>query len=231
MTPSLGKLIRSLRTRHGWTLLEMSQKTGIPPSTLSKVEHDRLTLGYNKLQQISQRLAMRMSDLFADDDEGPESRALTRRSIGSIANAMHDDSRNYERFFLCPDLRKKRMAPWVVRVRAGTLEEFGELVRHGGEEFFYVMFGRIVVHTEFYEPVTLEAGQCVYLDSGMGHAYLLAPGCGEASAVGCCSADESVLDSLAQPVFYDQGDVRREAVELVAKQPKKSAPRPKACPR
>ena len=63
-TPTLGNLMRTLRTRNGWTLQEMSDKTGIPRSTLAKVEHDRLTLGYDKLLQISQRLKMRMSELF-----------------------------------------------------------------------------------------------------------------------------------------------------------------------
>jgi hypothetical protein len=62
---------------------------------------------------------------------------MTRRSLGTLEGAIHVDSRNYEYFFLCPELRKKRMIPLVARVRARTLEEFGELVRHSGEEFFY----------------------------------------------------------------------------------------------
>jgi len=129
--PTLGKLIRALRTRNGWTIQEMADKTGIPRSTLAKVEHDRLTLGYDKLLQISQRLKMRMSELFAGDEM--ESRAMTRRSVGTLEGAIHVDAPNYEHFFLCPDLRKKRMIPMVARVRARTLEEFGELVRHAGE--------------------------------------------------------------------------------------------------
>ena len=30
------------KSRNGWTLKEMSQRTSIPVSTLSKVEHDQL---------------------------------------------------------------------------------------------------------------------------------------------------------------------------------------------
>jgi len=37
----------------------MSGRTDIPVSTLSKVEHDRLTLTYDKLVQLSQRLNIR----------------------------------------------------------------------------------------------------------------------------------------------------------------------------
>lgn len=63
--PTLGRLLRGLRMRNDWTLKEMSERTGIPLSTLAKVEHDRLTLTYDKLQQVSQRLKIRMSELFA----------------------------------------------------------------------------------------------------------------------------------------------------------------------
>lgn len=197
--PTLGTLIRSLRARHGWTLKEMSEKTGIPLSTLAKVEHDRLTLGYDKLLQISQRLKIRMSDLFAGSPDAPESPQMTRRSIGTLDTAVRVESKNYEYFFLCPDLRKKRMLPMAARLRAKTLEEFGDLVRHAGEEFLYVLSGRIEVHTEFYAPVTLETGQCVYIDSTMGHAYLVGAGCDEAMVIGSCSdIDDALLNSLPE---------------------------------
>ena len=42
--PTLGQVMRGIRSRNGWTLKEMSEQSGIPVSTLSKVEHDRLTL-------------------------------------------------------------------------------------------------------------------------------------------------------------------------------------------
>ncbi|MBN8841916.1 MAG: helix-turn-helix transcriptional regulator, partial [Sphingomonadales bacterium] len=39
--PTLGAVMRGIRSRNGWTLKQMSAKSGIPVSTLSKVEHDR----------------------------------------------------------------------------------------------------------------------------------------------------------------------------------------------
>ena len=68
--PTLGTLLRGLRTRNRWTLKEMSNRSGIPVSTLSKVEHDRLTLTYDKLLQLSTRLNIRTSELFAENDGG-----------------------------------------------------------------------------------------------------------------------------------------------------------------
>ncbi|WP_262407970.1 helix-turn-helix domain-containing protein [Sphingopyxis sp. OPL5] len=175
----------------------MSAQSGIPVSTLSKVEHDRLTLSYDKLQQLSQRLNMRMSDLFAEDSEDASPRPTGRRSVGTIDNAVRVTTDNYDYHYLCTDLRQKRMIPILTRIRAHSATEFGELVHHQGEEFIYVLEGRMAVHTEYYDPVVLEVGQGIYLDSSMGHAYVVAEGCEEALVLGVCSsADDGLMDSL-----------------------------------
>ena len=195
--PTLGAVMRDLRARFGWTLKEMSAKSGIPVSTLSKVEHDRLTLTYDKLQQMSRRLNIRMSDLFAETGAPPEPQFTARRSIGRIEDAFRVNTPNYDYYFLSTELRRKRMIPIITRIRARTLAEFGELVRHQGEEIIYVLEGRLAVHTEFYDPVELEEGESIYIDSTMGHAYLAAEGCDEAVVLGVCSsADEGLQDSL-----------------------------------
>ncbi len=175
----------------------MSERCGIPVSTLSKVEHDRLTLSYDKLQQLSQRLKIRMSDLFADAPDDPAPRVTGRRSIGTLERAARVVTDNYDYHYLCTDLRQKRMIPILTRIRAHSASEFGDLVRHQGEEFIYVLEGRIEVHSEFYDPVVLETGQGIYLDSSMGHAYVVGEGCKEALVIGVCSsADENLMDSL-----------------------------------
>ncbi len=195
--PTLGKLLRALRARNGWTLREMSERSGIPVSTLSKVEHDRLTLTYDKLQQLSQRLGMRMSELFAESGEGAEVPVTARRSIGRLDHAIQVTTPNYDYHYLCPELRRKRMLPILTIVRAKTVEEFGDLVRHAGEEYVYVLDGRIEVHTEFYDPVVLERGESIYIDSQMGHAYVAGEGCEEATVLGVCSgAGESQISEV-----------------------------------
>jgi transcriptional regulator with XRE-family HTH domain len=226
---TLGNLMRTLRTSKGWTRKEMSDRTGIPLSTLAKVENDQLTLGYDKLLQISQRLNMRMSELLADGDDAAEPRAMTRRSVGTLDTAMHVNTNTYDYYFLCPDLRKKRMIPIFGRPHARTLEEFGELVRHAGEEFIFVISGRVEIHTEFYQPVTLEAGQCIYIDSGMGHAYLLGRDCDEASVIsGCTSEEDKLLVSLNKPEQNSTHEVPGKPANTMAKRPRKTATRGKA---
>ena len=190
--PTLGALLRRLRDREDLTLKQMSEKCGIPVSTLSKVEHDRLTLSYDKLYQLSQRLGIRMSDLFAETYNGG-SAVTARRSIGVIGQAIRVETPNYDYFYLCTELRRKRMIPVITKIRAQSVEQFGDLSHHVGEEFVYVLKGKIVVATEFYDSVTLSEGQSIYIDSSMGHAYLTAEGCDEAEVLGVMSSEDDDL--------------------------------------
>ena len=83
---------------------------------------------------------------------------------------------NYDYYYLCTELRRKRMVPVITKIRASSREEFGELVRHAGEEFIYVIKGRVVVHTQFYDPVTLERGPGDL--HRLGYGARLCHGCG-----------------------------------------------------
>lgn len=195
--PTLGVLLKGLRAREGWTLKEMSAKSGIPVSTLSKIEHDRLTLTYDKLQSLGQRLGLRMSELFAEDTGEAPQPITARRSLGDVARSVRVETPNYDYYYLCTELRRKRMIPVVTKIRARSAEQFGDLVRHSGEEFIYVLSGSIVVQSEFYDAVTLAAGQCIYIDSNMGHAYLAAEGCEEAEVLAVMSsAEETLMESM-----------------------------------
>ena len=195
--PTLGTLLRDLRTREGWTLKEMSAKSGIPFSTLSKIEHDRLTLTYDKLLMLSQRLGLRMSELFAESNGDSDAGTTARRSVGDMDHALRVQTPNYDYYYLCTELRRKRMIPIITRITAKTVEAFGDLVRHAGEEYIYVLEGRVEVHTEFYDKLILEKGQSVYIDSMMGHAYIAAEGCDEVVLMAVCSsAQEDLMSSL-----------------------------------
>ena len=213
--PTLGEVIRRLRARRGWTLREMSERTDIPVSTLSKVEHDRLTLSYDKLVQLSQKLDIRIADLFTEAAPVADAGATGRRSIGRMDDAVRVETPNYDYYYLCTELRQKRMVPILTRIRAKSLEEFGDLVSHSGEEYIHVLEGTIVVHTEFYDPVTLRTGEAIYIDSQMGHAYVAAEDCDEALVLGvCASNDEALVSSLMQ--MHEPVSTRPAAVDEYA---------------
>jgi len=64
------------------------------------------------------------------------------------------------------------MIPIIIDVQARSVEELGGLVRHAGEEYLYVIRGRMDLHSDLYAPLPLGPGDSVYFDSGMAHAYV-----------------------------------------------------------
>src|ERR1700722_10550908 len=142
---TLGSLIGLVRERHGWTLRQMSDKVGIPLSTLAKVEAGKLSLTYDKLQQFTSRLGMTLVEFLPQAETpaaGTASPVFTaRRSLTRNGNSIQVSTPNYDYEYLCSDLRDKRMVPMITRIRAHDIKEFGELVRHQGEEFIFVLEG------------------------------------------------------------------------------------------
>jgi len=110
----------------------MSRHTGIPASTLSKVEHDRSTLTYDKLVRLSQCLDVRVSEFFVNQSGIDERTVTARRSIGALDSAVRVNTKNCDYFYLCPELRHKRVTPVLMQVRAESAGASGDLIRHTG---------------------------------------------------------------------------------------------------
>lgn len=193
----LGAALRALRKQRNWTLADVGQRTGFSVPTLSKVENDRLSLSYDKLIRLSEGLGIDIAQLFAPVDGGTSPASITgRRSINRTGDGELVSTQNYDYRYLSTDVTRKKFIPILTELHARSLEEFGDLVRHSGEEFIFVLEGEVEVHTELYAPLLLSAGESAYLDSGMGHAYI-ARGKGRCRLIGVCSASESDLRKAA----------------------------------
>jgi transcriptional regulator with XRE-family HTH domain len=168
----LGNALRGLRKKNSWSLADVSRMTSISVSTLSKVENGRLSLTYDKLMDLSEGLGVDVSVFFSDTDRSQTVKPLGRRSLDGLDGGDIVETENYLHRYLHTELSRKKLIPVVVEIKARSMDEFGELVRHYGEEFVLVMEGEIEVHTELYEPQRLSAGQSIFLDSSMGHAYI-----------------------------------------------------------
>lgn len=227
----LGIALSRLRRERGWTLSDMSRHTGFSVSTLSKVENDRASLTYDKLDQLCERLGIDISELFAPADRAEVGNILGRRSINRVGEGQLVSTPNYDYRYLSTDVLKKKFIPMLGVPRARTLAEFGELVRHSGEEFVYVIEGELEVHTALYAPFTLSAGESAYLDSRMGHAYL-AKGDKPCRVLAICSASEAHLQEFvaesAHAAGNGQGGAAHGSTEISSMQTRTAARRARA---
>lgn len=174
----LGRRVAALRRARGLTLRALSQRSGISESMLSRLENRHAMINAHSLLRLAAALEVDIAALFQD---GPAETIRTGRLTLTRAGAGVE--RRTERFrfeLLCADLAGKKMVPSVNRVAAASLDAVGGMRAHPGEEFIYVLAGPVVIHTEFYAPVTLATGDSLYIDSTMAHAYTRGPGIDEA---------------------------------------------------
>ena len=192
-TPRLGNCLRAARAARGLTLKEASRRSGLAMSTLSKVENGQMSLTYDKLLQISQGLQISIPELFESPAPTTERPVTARRSVSRAGQGQRVQTPMYDYLYQFTDMKRKMMVPIMVRLVARTMAEFGDYIRHAGEEYFLVLKGRVEVQTEFYAPDTLEEGDGIYIDSSMGHAYLNAWE-GETFGICVCTSADVDLD-------------------------------------
>src|ERR1700743_2071005 len=186
-----GAALKALRMQRGWTLAEVSTRTDLPVSTLSKIENDRMSLSYDKLARISSGLGVDISQLFMPQVVGmPGATVNGRRSVTLSGQGQAIETDNYSHVYPAADFLHQRLVPVIAELQARTIEEFGEMIRHPGEEYAYVLEGVVEFHSELYAPLTLRKGDSLYFDSGPGHASLAADP-GPCRVLSICSGPES----------------------------------------
>jgi transcriptional regulator with XRE-family HTH domain len=172
-----GTVLRRLRAENSWTLAEISQRTGLNMSTLSKLETGKMSFSYDKMMRIATGLNIDIGVLFAAPDHvvEPVSEmpvASGRRSVTRAGDGRLIENDSTVQHYPAADLLNKQLVPIIIEVKARSRAEYGKLLRHPGEEYLYVLEGIIELHSEFYAPVRLWAGDSIYFDSDMAHAYV-----------------------------------------------------------
>jgi|SRR6185437_5863035 len=194
-----GTALRSLRKQNRLTLTDVSERTGIPTSTLSRIENDQMSPTYDLLLRLSKGLAIDLTQLLSMATSSPESGADQpgRRSVNRRGEGETVQMTNHTLWYLSTDLLNKQVTPILCEYRARSLEEFGPFMRHEGEEFLFVVDGELELHTDCYAPLVLKAGESIYFDSRMGHAYI-ARGEQPCHALSMCTVQSAELKRQTQ---------------------------------
>lgn len=172
MAERTGTAIRKLRASRGWTLSDLSAKSGIPISTLSRLELGRGGINNDRAARLCQALDVAAEDLLVRETPAVPAISGRRSVVRAGDGALVQVGRNSGRL-AAADLRMRGLTPVLLDVtnaRAGQ----GGRARHEGEAYLLVLEGAVELHSELYAPLPLAAGDGVYFDATSGYE-LVAP--------------------------------------------------------
>lgn len=173
MSDRTGAAIRKLRLARGWNLATLSVESGVPISTISRVELGQNALNYEKLMRLCRALEVDLEGLVTREAEaahgGSGRRAVTRAAEGPPTRTGGNTGRR-----AAPDLLSKSFSPIVLDVTAASLRAHGPFATHDGDAYVLVLEGDVEFHSQLYGPLDLAAGDAVYFDAAAGYA-LVAP--------------------------------------------------------
>lgn len=158
--------MKSLRTASGFTLEHAAQKSGLALSTIQKIESGRTSPSYENLVRIARVYGVGLEQIFASDAEAPHT---TRMTVTRAGEGRKVRTKFFEYEALCNALTGKKIVPLVTLVENRMPLSLSDLSAHEGEEFIYVLSGRLELAVEHYQPVVLGAGDSTYFDSTLKH--------------------------------------------------------------
>ncbi|KGW80477.1 helix-turn-helix family protein [Burkholderia pseudomallei MSHR456] len=169
-------------------MVQLSELSGIAVSTISKAERGDIALTYDKFAALAHALNVDFDTIFGREKKaaaGPMKPSLTRSGKQPIY-----DTPNYEYGMIANDLTGKRMVPMRAHIHARKLDDFPDYIRHSGEEFVFLLRGKLELRFENGSVFRLDQGDSLYFDSAMGHVYL-SVGKEEAEVIVCCVDTDS----------------------------------------
>ncbi|QXQ05384.1 XRE family transcriptional regulator [Sphingosinicellaceae bacterium] len=185
---------------------QLAAKTGIPQSTLSKLENGKMRMTYEKLVRLGAGLEVDIGRLIqkAGSDAPSAKPGPGRRSVVRAGEASGVHFMKQHHSYIAAEYLGKTMMPILIQVVARHIDELNGMLAHRGEEYLYVLEGSMELHSEFYAPLRLDAGDSIYFDSGMAHAYLHV-GDAPCRVLSVCSGADAEMISHAARIGGDSG--------------------------
>jgi transcriptional regulator with XRE-family HTH domain len=163
---SLGDRLRKAREKRGFTLQELSSRTGTDVDTLKRMEENEMLPPLGELVRLSKALETRMSYLISSGVEEPmclvredQRKPVSRRGEKGVERYGY----SYES--LASEKANRTMEPFIVTL---VPTEAVETSTHDGQEFLFVLEGQMMARvgdrTEFLGP-----GDAIYYDSSKPH--------------------------------------------------------------
>jgi transcriptional regulator with XRE-family HTH domain len=160
---AIGERIRDLRMSAGWSLRELSDKSGVAASTLSTLERGQSMPTVGSLYKLSRAFATTLSELLQAREPAP---SPVVRKDERVLLPMRTPGVAWEKLYTQESVLESLMV--TLQPGAGT----DTAMQHYGEEFVYVIKGSIELVLDGHLTFLLNAGDAMTFDSMRAHSYV-----------------------------------------------------------
>ncbi len=165
----VGERIRAIRRRKGWTLENLSANCKLSIGFLSQVERGLSSLSIVSLQAISRALEVSLSELFLKEQDHQLAENEAVSPVTKVSEQLRIQIAEY------PITYQYLSGEFPNRIAEVLINEFPPnyrhpLATHKGEEFGYVLEGRLmlkIVEDEY----SLEPGDSYHFLASKPHSY------------------------------------------------------------
>jgi transcriptional regulator with XRE-family HTH domain len=159
----IAKRIKELREIAGITPESLAEHLGIAAATYRQYESGESDIPVSVLYEIGGRFNVQLSEILTGEGPRLHTYCLVRKGAGT--KIMRSPSYDYQS--LAANFVDKRMEPMLVTVHPEKPQ--GDMNSHPGQEFDYVLSGKLGITVDGHE-LTLEEGDSIYYDSNYPHS-------------------------------------------------------------
>ena len=157
----LGSKLKEMRLRKNLTQEELANRCELTKGYISQLENDLTSPSIATLSDLLTALGSDLADFFREEAE--EKIVFTKEEY------IEKQSEGMLWTWVIPNAQKNMMEPVLVELEAGA--ETPEDVPHEGEEFGYVLEGRIAVVIAG-RSKTVKKGESFYYSAGKAHCIV-----------------------------------------------------------
>lgn len=158
----ISKKWKQAREQLNYTLEEVSRQTGISISYLSKIENCQANISIDILNKLAELYGESILYFFEQEDtENLLVQANKRKKISTGQNGVEMES--------LIAIKKFTMNPIMFTIQPGCGSEKNH--KHHGEEFIYVMSGKLEVVLNNKDIYKLKTGDSIYFNSYTEHSW------------------------------------------------------------
>lgn len=154
----IGRKLKQLRIRNDLTLEELASRSELTKGFLSQVERNLTSPSVSTLEDILEALGTDLASFFKDSKE--------EQIVFHEDDFFVDEQEEYTIHWIIPNAQKNEMEPMILTLKPNAVSQV--IDPHIGEEFAYVLSGRVVlVNGE--KEYTLKKGETFYIGGKYQH--------------------------------------------------------------